>query len=323
VKRMPKSKQQFHLPFNTPFDEIEMVLDACRQSQRGVSQSEIRKLLRIADRTLQYKKYALFWTEWIAEENGKFFLTDSGAEYLQASDQQKRELLRRQIKRYPPYRRPLQLIHQEGVRRMTKDFIQRVWRKEFAIQILWDLNPQRFERAPRCFIEICRAAGLGRTIAQDGAHALEVNRDGLKEYIELIQKVFIGHGRNRVVLKKVATFIEDACGLIPIVVEDLPDKFRHISTKVRKYMKAADYFVFLFTGDDVLKTGEKRARQNVINEIGIATQIRKSNICGLVERGVEFPSNLQGVLIKYFEGNKVEPTFSDVRREMRAANIDC
>ena len=88
-------------------------------------------------------------------------------------------------------------------------------------------------------------------------------------------------------------------------------------------MKAADYFVFLLTGDDVLKTGEKRARQNVLQELGMAIQIRKSNICALVERGVAVPSNLQGVLIKYFEGNNVERSFPDVRREMRAASIDC
>jgi hypothetical protein len=314
---------RLQLPFNTPFHEIKTVLKACSRQPRGLSKSAIRRILKIGERTLQYKKYALFWTGWIAVENGKFILTDLGSSYLRGSNAEKRLILWRQIKRFPPYHRPLKLTWQDGRSRLTKEFVQDVWRREFAKQILWDVNPQKFERAPKFFIETCKVAGLGSTISVDGALALEVARARLEEYIGLSQRVFIGHGHNELLLTKVVHFIEDTCGLNPIVVKTLPDQCQHILTKVLKHLKSADYAVFLFTGDDFLASGEKQPRPNVVFELGVAVACLMGKICMLIQKGIAPFSDIQGVLVKFFDGDEVEGTFPELRREMREAGLDC
>ncbi len=98
---MSRSRVRFQLPFNTPFREIEEVLKACRNRADGVRSSAIRDLLKVGHRTLQYKKYAFFWTGWVAEDGGRFFLTDYGLAYLAGDQKEKFRSLRKQLKGYP------------------------------------------------------------------------------------------------------------------------------------------------------------------------------------------------------------------------------
>jgi predicted nucleotide-binding protein len=91
---------------------------------------------------------------------------------------------------------------------------------------------------------------------------------------------------------------------------------------VREYLEKADYGIFLFTADDHLVSGEKRARPNVGLELIMAAALQM-NVSMLVQKEVTLPSNLQGIVVKYFVRNKVEHIFLELRREMRDAGLDC
>ena len=110
-------------------------------------------------------------------------------------------------------------------------------------------------------------------------------------------KVFIGHGRNQVVRERVEDFIHKGCGPDLIVLEDQPSEGMTVIEKLEKHGRLADYAVLILTGDDVSAEGLARARQNVIQELGwFQGVLGRKRTAMLVERGVDIPSNVAGVV---------------------------
>ena len=115
------------------------------------------------------------------------------------------------------------------------------------------------------------------------------------------EEVFVVHGRDEGAREKVARFLE-RLDLKPVVLHEQPNKGRTIIEKFEDYARVG-FAVILLTPDDIgkLKDDEgdfkPRARQNVILELGyFIGQLGRERVCALVKKGVEWPSDYDGVL---------------------------
>lgn len=115
------------------------------------------------------------------------------------------------------------------------------------------------------------------------------------------KEVFIVHGRDEGAREKVARFLE-RLDLKPVVLHEQPNKGRTIIEKFEDYARVG-FAVVLLTPDDIGKLKgdegdfEPRARQNVILELGyFIGQLGRERVCALVKKGVEWPSDYDGVL---------------------------
>lgn len=116
------------------------------------------------------------------------------------------------------------------------------------------------------------------------------------------RKVFIVHGRNEAAREKAARLLEKL-GLEPIILHEQPNRGRTIIEKFSDHSDVA-YAVVLCTGDDIggltnegPEKQKRRARQNVIFELGFFIgKLGRDRVCALYEKGVEIPSDYQGVV---------------------------
>ncbi len=138
-------------------------------------------------------------------------------------------------------------------------------------------------------------------------------------------KVFIVHGHNERYLRETVDAVRKL-GLDPVVLRDRPNKGRTIIEKLEDYSDV-HFAVVLLTGDDIgglRDHGEEglspRARQNVVYELGFFNgALGRGKVCALVERGVEKPSDYQGVL--YIPLDDLDRWKIDLGRELRAAGL--
>ena len=114
--------------------------------------------------------------------------------------------------------------------------------------------------------------------------------------------VFVVHGRDDALRGEVCRTLEKL-GLRPVVLSEQVDKGLTIIEKFEDHSNVA-YAVVLITPDDhgglrgqgALKP---RARQNVVFELGFFYgKLGRQRVCALVKEGVEFPSDIHGVIYK-------------------------
>lgn len=110
---------------------------------------------------------------------------------------------------------------------------------------------------------------------------------------------FIVHGHDGEAREATARVL-GLLGVEAIILHERPNEGRTILEKFEKHSAEAPYAIVLLTGDDV---GGKpndlhaRARQNVILELGFFWgSLGRERVCVLHERGVELPSDLQGLV---------------------------
>jgi predicted nucleotide-binding protein len=136
-------------------------------------------------------------------------------------------------------------------------------------------------------------------------------------------KVFVVHGRNHGYKEAVARFLE-RLDLDPVILHEKANEGRTI---IQKFSDFADvqFAVVLLTADDEGRPraqGELtlRARQNVILELGyFLGRLGHSRVCALYEKGVEIPSDYQGVL--FVEIDQSDQWRFQLVKELRAAGF--
>lgn len=108
--------------------------------------------------------------------------------------------------------------------------------------------------------------------------------------------VFIIHGHDNELKTEVQLLLKRA-GVSNIVLHEQTDRGRTIIDKLIDETKNAGYAIGLLTPDDLTTTGNNRARQNVILEIGyFLGYLGKERLRMIVKGEVEIPSDLQGIL---------------------------
>lgn len=122
------------------------------------------------------------------------------------------------------------------------------------------------------------------------------NKNMNKQY----SKVFIVHGHDGGLRDSVARLIERQ-DIKPIILFEQPNQGATIIEKFEKHSDVSAA-ICLFTADDIGRSKNEeemkpRARQNVIFEAGFFIgKLGRENIIILADKGVEIPSDLQGVV---------------------------
>ena len=137
--------------------------------------------------------------------------------------------------------------------------------------------------------------------------------------------VYIVYGHDHI-RDELASFLR-RLGVEPILLCDQAREGRTLVEAIEHHLKRADFVIALLTPDDEghraghAEEKKLRARQNVVLELGIALGLLgRKRILVLYRRGVELPSDLQG--LHYVELT----TLADVRlrivQELKAAGIN-
>lgn len=113
--------------------------------------------------------------------------------------------------------------------------------------------------------------------------------------------VFIIHGHDHYLKTEVQLLLERV-GVLNVVLHEKADGGRNIIDKLIEESNSANYAIALISPDDTLNDGSKRARQNVILEIGyFLGKLGKSRV-RLIKKGEsEMPSDLNGILYENYD----------------------
>jgi hypothetical protein len=151
-----------------------------------------------------------------------------------------------------------------------------------------------------------------------GAGVVDIERKAKAVYSDegLRPEILVVHGHDTLTLQALQQFIEYQLKLgKPKILRELPDNGRGIMEKFEDYARQADLVFAVMTDDDVSE-GNRRARQNVIFEIGyfMGAFGRKSRRLIILKKGdMEIPSDMNGLIfIDITKGFVV----ADFRREL-------
>lgn len=122
-------------------------------------------------------------------------------------------------------------------------------------------------------------------------------------------KVFIAHGKN----KDVAAQLKDLLvfgKFTPVIAEEHVTTSIPIPDKVFSDMRSCSGGIIHVASEDELldKAGgvHHKINENVLTEIGASMALYGRKVILLVQKGVHLPSNLQGLYICYYEGDKLD-----------------
>jgi len=125
----------------------------------------------------------------------------------------------------------------------------------------------------------------------------------------LNQRVFITHGKNKDIvtqLKDLLTFGK----FIPVIAEEHETPSKPVPDKVMEDMRSCFAGIIHVASEDELldKAGSvhHKINENVLIEIGAAMALYGRNFILLVQKGIHLPSNLQGLYLCYYEGEKLD-----------------
>ena len=164
-------------------------------------------------------------------------------------------------------------------------------------------------------------AGADFFFDKNDAHVIERLTARIRIVIKNMNNaIFISHGHNETLLLKLQRFLEKQVNKQRLVLSEFPSKGRTIVEKLEAAATKCDSAVVLLTKDDEMREGGKRARQNVIHEIGFFQgRYGRRNVILLAERGVELFSNISGIVRIDFDPNHFDSVFEAIRTELVSA----
>lgn len=113
--------------------------------------------------------------------------------------------------------------------------------------------------------------------------------------------VFVVHGHDHE-LKNAVQLLLVRAGVNHVVLHEQADKGRTIIDKLVEESAGSNYAIALLSPDDLLDDGSKRARQNVILEIGyFIGRLGKERVRLLKKGDTEVPSDLAGILYENYD----------------------
>ena len=132
------------------------------------------------------------------------------------------------------------------------------------------------------------------------------------------RRIFISHGRSND-WREVQHYIQRDVKFETLELAQEPSQGRTILQKLDEESDKCGYAVIVMTGDDRLGD-EKRARENVIHEIGFFQgKYGLDRVCLLYEEGVNRPSNIEGLVYVGFQPGVIKAGFAELRKEIEEA----
>lgn len=140
----------------------------------------------------------------------------------------------------------------------------------------------------------------------------------ISEKASVSKRIFIVHGRDNDPKEAVARFVA-SLGYEPIILHEQANKGRTIIEKFREESSDVGFAIVLMTPDDEMPDGSKRARQNVILELGFFLgALGPDRVAALVKGKIETPTDFDGVVYTpYDAGWKAA-----LGKELQAAGYD-
>jgi predicted nucleotide-binding protein len=133
--------------------------------------------------------------------------------------------------------------------------------------------------------------------------------------------IFIGHGRS-VLWARLQLLLEKDLGIETINYESESRVGDSIIPILEKMLNQVTFAVIVLTAEDETRDGEKRARQNVIHELGLFQgKLDFKRVILLIEEGVEQFTNIAGLQYISFNSNKIEQTFYELQRVLKREGL--
>jgi predicted nucleotide-binding protein len=130
--------------------------------------------------------------------------------------------------------------------------------------------------------------------------------------------VFISHG-SASDWREVQAFIERDLQIKTLELAQQPNLGRSVLEKLEQESSKCNSAVIVMTGDDADAEGNRRARENVVHEIGyFQARFGISRVCLLHEEGTNIMSNIHGLVYIPFTEDNIAATFGLLLRELNA-----
>lgn len=158
---------------------------------------------------------------------------------------------------------------------------------------------------------------IGKLELEKGSQSKGVDRN-----IVEVPRVFIAHGQQSARLRKLCDFLR-ALGAEPVVAEWSESEGCWIEEHVEKRMEESDCDIILAEYGSIIdvQTGARHPRLNVIDELARSRKKRPSRTILLLEKGVDLPSNVKGIVYEHFTKQNMEKAFIKVANELRAFGL--
>lgn len=138
---------------------------------------------------------------------------------------------------------------------------------------------------------------------------------------DIAPNIFIGHGRSRL-WARIQVFLEHELGLRTASYESESRIGESIVPILQHLLDQAAFAVLLLTSEDETAQGTKRARQNVIHEIGLFQgRLGFRRVVLLKQEGIEEFSNVAGLQYIAFEGDNIEGAFHELQRVLQREGL--
>ncbi len=132
--------------------------------------------------------------------------------------------------------------------------------------------------------------------------------------------IFLSHGHNELIKLRVKDYLGSNLKRNTIVLSDLPSLGLTVVEKLERASERCCFAVIVMTKDDEQRSGDRRARQNVVHELGFFQgKYGRQRVVLVVEQGVELFSNISGIVRIEFEHDHFDEILEPLRREIEAA----
>lgn len=133
-------------------------------------------------------------------------------------------------------------------------------------------------------------------------------------------KIFISHGHHEVAKLQLKDFLQRT-GHVAVILGEQPGRQGlTIIESLERFSVGCEFAIILLTADDVTSDGGRRARQNVIHEIGFFQgRLTRARVILIVQFGVEIPSNLSGLFYLEYK-DELREVFDDLRVVLDSGN---
>ena len=137
------------------------------------------------------------------------------------------------------------------------------------------------------------------------------------EQKNIVNRIFISHGRSEE-WRKLQAYLEKDLEHNTLELAQEANLGRTVLQKLSEEAQKCSIAVIVMTGDDIPESGEVRARENVMHEIGFFQgYYGLNNVVLLHESGVNIPSNIHGLVYIPFAKDTIEATFGALHRELK------
>ncbi len=123
------------------------------------------------------------------------------------------------------------------------------------------------------------------------------------------QRVFIAHGKNKEIVSQLKDILIYG-RFVPVIAEEHETTSKPVPDKVLENMRSCFAGIIHVSSEDELVDREDKVHhkinENVLIEIGAAMALYKRNFILLVQQGIHLPSNLQGLYVCYYSGEKLD-----------------